>query len=180
MLTLDVSPKLGINNSTMEIIDVKACTLHLEHSLLAISKWEAKHHKIFLGDEKRTIPELKSYAKCMCLDKNIDDAVFSTLGPKEFEKILAYIEDPMTATTFGGQNDEDKEAEEKMSSELLYYYMFRNDIPIACEKWHINRLLTLLRICGVKDNTGNKPKKSQSQLLQKYASMHAARKKAKK
>ena len=180
MLTLEVLPKLGVNNSTMELVEVKACTLHLEHSLLAISKWEAKHHKIFLGDEKRTMPELKSYAKCMCLDKNVDDAVFSTLSPKEFEQILAYIEDPMTATTFGPSDDDNVKDTETMSSELLYYYMFRNDIPISCEKWHINRLLTLLRICGIKDKVSGKPKKSQSQLLQKYAAMHAARKKAKK
>ena len=94
---------------------------------------------------------------------------------------MEYTEDPITGTTFGPDNNPNNNEEpEKMSSELIYFYMAANKIPFSCEKWNLNRLLTLLKICGIKNQVNDKPKASQSQLLDKYASMHAAKKRAKK
>lgn len=181
MLELKISARDAVNEITCEFIPIRETTLHLEHSLISISKWESKWHKPFLNGDKHTVVEMQDYVRCMCLDSRVDPIYFKVLTSYEIKKILDYIDDPMTGTTFG-QTDDNGDSQ-IMSSELLYYYMFANDIPIECEKWHLNRLLTLLRICGVKNKeaqSGAKPKQSQSQLLQKYASRHAARKKANK
>lgn len=182
MLKLSIDDREGFNEKTGEFINVKACTLRLEHSLIAISKWEAKWHKPFLDGEKHSIKETRDYIQCMSLDPNVDPNVFFLLNGQEIKQILAYIDDPMSGTTFGKTDDEDPN-HEIMSSELMYYYMLANDIPFECEKWHVNRLLTLLKICGIKNKAamGNgKNKTSKSQLLQKYASMHQANKARKK
>ena len=126
--------------------------------------------------------EIRFYAECMCIEKNVDPAIWSLLTTETLKEIMEYTEDSMSATTFGpsADDDEDQSGEEKMSSELIYYYMSASKIPFSCEKWNLNRLLTLLKICGIKNRYSDKPKKSQSQLLNKYASMHAAKKRAKK
>lgn len=179
MYKLEIPEREGLNLKTNEFINVKACTLHLEHSLLTISKWESKWHKPFLSGETHSEEESLSYFKCMCLDKDVDPNVWYLLTPLEKSGILRYIDDPMSGTTFRKEPNAEGN-DEIMSSELMYYYMAQNQIPFSCEKWHLNRLLTLLRICGIKNKVNDKPKSSQSQLLNKYASMHAARKKAKK
>lgn len=178
MLKLEISQREGFNERTMEFIEVKACTLHLEHSLIAISKWESKWHKPFLNGEKHSVAEIKDYVRCMCLDNNIDPMTFQLLTPKEMDQIMSYVDDPMTGTTFG-KTDNGEENHEIMSSELLYYYMVANQVPFECQKWHINRLLVLLKICGIKAQAaggGGKPKMSKHQLLEKYAGIHAANK----
>ena len=180
MLKLEISQREGFNERTMEFIEVKACTLHLEHSLIAISKWESKWHKPFLNGDKHTTAEIKDYVRCMCLDPNVDPMVFQLLNYQEMKQITDYIDDPMTGTTFG-KEDNKEENHEIMSSELLYYYMIANEVPFECQKWHINRLLVLLKICGIKaKQMDGKPKKSQRQLLEEYSAKHQARKKAKK
>ena len=177
MLTLEIPEREGLNEATREFIYVKKCTLLMEHSLIAISKWESKWHKPFLDGEAHKLNEIQDYARCMCLnEKSVDPMVFKLLRPTEIMKIKNYIDDPMTGTTFGPSDDEKNT--ETMSSELIYYYMIANEVPFECEKWHLNRLLTLLRICGIKNkiNDPSRPKRSQSELLTKYANMHAARK----
>lgn len=180
MYTLIIDDREGFDERTQQFINVKACTLHLEHSLIAISKWESKWHKPFLDGERRTDAEIRDYARCMCMDKNVDDNVWSLLTPVDLIGIMKYTEDSHSGTTFGASDNNDDGHHEIMSSELIYYYMSVSKIPFSCEKWNLNRLLILLKICGIKNNPKDKPKASQSQLLNKYASMHAARKKAKK
>lgn len=178
MLKLEIPDREGFNERTMEFVEIKGCTLHLEHSLIAISKWESKWHKPFLSKEKHSIVEIKDYVRCMCLDSNIDEKVFQFLTQRDLNIIMEYIDDPMSGTTFGKQDD-NEENKEIMSSELLYYYMVANEIPFECQKWHINRLLTLLRICGIKNSVNTKPKHSKNQLLEKYAAIHQANKRKK-
>jgi len=180
MLTLETQQYEALNEITNEFVYIDKCELHLEHSLIAISKWESKHHKIFLDGERKTDAEIRDYAQCMCIDKNVNPLVWKLLTPKDFIKILNYIDDPMTGTTFAKDDDADNGHPEKLSSELIYYYMTAHKVPFSCERWHLNRLLTLLKICGIKNNVDTKPKSSQSQLLNKYASIHAAKKRAKK
>lgn len=179
MYLLEIPEREGFDVKLNQFINTKACTLHLEHSLISISKWEEKWHKPFLNGESHTEQETLSYFSCMSLDKDVDPNIWFLLTPAEKMGILKYIEDPMSGTTFGKQDDQDGE-HEIMSSELIYYYMSQNQIPFSCEKWHLNRLLTLLKICGIKNKVHDKPKASQSQLLNKYAAIHAAKKRAKK
>jgi len=43
---------------------------------------------------------------------------------------------------------------------------------MECEKWHLNRLLTLIRVCNVKRGSGKKM--SQSEVMRQYKSINEA------
>lgn len=178
MLILEVPALEGLDEKTRQFVNTKECTLHLEHSLIAVSKWESKWHKIFLDGESKPENEMRDYLRCMCLDKDVDQNIWQLMPNNKIYEVFAYIEDPMTGTRIRDDSNAEP-SRELMSSELMYYYMFSNSIPKECEKWHLNRLLTLLKVFGAKNKVGDKPKTSQSQLLNKYAAMHAAKKKAK-
>ena len=78
----------------------------------------------------------------------------------------------MTATTFSDDNQKGR-GKEIVTSELIYYWMIALNIPMECQKWHLNRLLTLIRVCNVKNAP---PKKmGKRDIASKYASLNAAR-----
>ena len=154
-------------------IKTKEQTLCLEHSLVSLSKWESKWHKSFLSSkEEKTVEETIDYIKCMTLTQNVDPEVYNRLSQENFKEINEYIENPMTATKIY----EDKGARpnrETITSELIYYWMIALNIPMECQKWHLNKLLMLIRVCNLK----NKPPKKMSkrQLMSRNASLNAAR-----
>lgn len=172
---------LQLNLQELEIYDraigefkiLKPKIISLEHSLLSISKWEAKWTKPFLSVEKFTKEELLSYIECMIVSPNSSDDMILQMTNDDISKISSYIEAPMTATTF----HEPKTPQKKsiMTSELIYYYMIMYNIPFECQKWHINRLLTLIRICSIK-NSPNK-KMSQKEILAQNHKLNEERKK---
>lgn len=157
-----------------EFIIVKEQTLSLEHSLVSISKWESKWHKPFLTKEPKSTEETLSYIKCMTITQNVDPNVYYALTPDNVQKVNDYIEDPMTATWFSGKNKPPK-GREQITSELIYYWMVTLNIPFECQKWHINRLLTLIRVCEVK----NQPKNTMSlnDIYARNRALNEARKK---
>lgn len=184
MLTLIIPPDELFDERNNRFIQVKGATLQLEHSLVSISKWEAKHHKIFLDENvKKTTEEMLDYIKCMTLTQNVDPMVYTILKPEAIQQINDYIANPMTATHFNEENirktsKKGPRSNEQMSSEMIYYYMVASQIPFECQKWHLNRLLTLIRICGLKNQD---PKKmSKADLNSKYRSVNAARRAAHK
>lgn len=155
------------------VID-KAYTLMLEHSLLSISKWESKWHKSFFLKEDKTAEETLHYIKCMTLNKNFPEEVYSRLTLENIREIDDYINDPMTATTFSNLSNRSNSAQ-VVTSELIYYWMVSFNIPFECEKWHASRLLTLIRVCEVKNTP---PKKmSQKERIAKYAAINEANRK---
>lgn len=153
----------------------KPRTLQLEHSLVSLSKWESIWKKRYFPVENRTIDEIISYIKCMTITKNVEPEVYERLihNQKLINRITQYINDPMTATTFSrnipGSNSSQNE---NISSELIYYWMIDNGVPVEFEKWHLNRLLTLLRVCNAKRGTGKKM--SQSEIMRQYKSINEA------
>lgn len=153
----------------------KEQTLQLEHSLISISKWESKWHKPFFSTTEKTTEELIDYIRCMTLNRNVSPSVYYRLenDKKNVDKIIAYMEDPMTATTFSNGNK--KGGREIITSELVYYWMFANGIPKECEQWHISRLITLIRVFGEKSDPGKKYSKKET--ASRYAALNAARKK---
>lgn len=149
--------------------------IQLEHSLVSISKWEAKWNKsFFLENRIMTYEESIDYIRCMTLTQNVDPMVYNRLTTENIKAITQYINAPMTATTFSNTMRGRKKSSERITSELIYYWMVAFGIPFECQKWHINRLLTLIRICDIK----NQPEKKMSMIdiMRDNAALNAARK----
>lgn len=174
MLQITVQVDEQWNEELQEFVYLKDQTLQLEHSLVSISKWESKWCKSFFSKEEKTYDEVIDYIKCMTLTKNVPPETYLYLGDENVEKIKEYIEAPMTATTFSNDKNHGK-SNEQTTSELIYYWMISLNIPVEFEKWHINRLLTLIRVCEIK----NQPPKKRSKREQanRYAALNAARRK---
>lgn len=150
-------------------------TLQLEHSLVSLSKWESKWHKAFLSKREKTSEEVLDYIRCMTITRNVDPTVYDRLTSENILQINNYIEDPMTATYFAEDKTKPKASREVITSELIYYWMIVQGIPIECEKWHLSRLLTLILVCNVKNTP---PKKmSRKSILSQNAALNAARRK---
>ena len=134
---------------------VKPTVLTLEHSLLSISKWEAKWHKPYLAKNEKTNEESLDYVRCMCLSKDVDQEVLHALTKRNIMDISEYIFDPMTATTIKRMNQHS--SREVMTNELIYFWMTNFQIPFdPCEKWHLNRLMTLIEIASIKNQPSKK------------------------
>lgn len=158
--------------------ETQGATLFLEHSLISVSKWESKYKKAFLNN---SIPKTKEesiyYVKCMSLNKNIPDNVYNNLTDLEIDKINKYIDDPMTATWFSEDKQKNRRrSRDIITSELIYYWMVALNIPTEYEKWHLNRLMTLIRICEIKQQDPKKMKKSD--IYERNRRLNASRRKA--
>lgn len=150
----------------------KEQVLHLEHSLIALSKWESKWHKPFLTDKEMSTEETLDYIKCMTLDKNIKPEIYERLTAENITEIRDYMNDPMTATTFTDFGKKSTNREQP-TSELIYYWMIANNIPVEFEKWHIKRLMTLIRVCSIKNSPSKKMNKQE--ILRRNAALNAER-----
>lgn len=150
-------------------------TLQLEHSLLSLSKWESTWCKPFFSKEEKTNEEVIDYVKCMTITNNIDASVYYRLTDANIKAINDYVAAPMTATTVNNPTNRNRGRREIITSELIYYWMIAFNIPFECQKWHINRLLTLIQVCEAKNAPSTKMNKRD--LASKYASLNAARKK---
>lgn len=177
MLTIKIPPheeKDIWDDKIQEFVHIdgfKGCTLNLEHSLISISKWEAKWHVPFLSD-KKTEEQTLHYIKCMTINQGIiPDNAYDYLTPENIQDISEYINDPMTATTVNNINGE--KSHEIITSELVYYWMVALNIPFECEKWHFNRLLQLVAVCNAKNTP---PKKmSRNEIMARNKALNAAR-----
>ena len=149
--------------------------LTLEHSLLSLSKWEAKTHKPFLSKEPMTRAETIEYVRCMTVNQNVDPMAYYRLTDEDLKTISAYIQEPMTATWFSNRR-KGRGSREIVTAEIIYYWMVALEIPFECQKWHLNRLLTLIGVCNEKNR---KPEKmSRRELASRNAALNAARRKA--
>lgn len=173
MLTISIKGGKCLNRRTSEIISCKPTTISLEHSLVSISKWEAKWHKPFLSKTPKTDEEILDYVKCMTITQNVDPNVYMFLGRDNLAAINAYIENPMTATWFNDKNNKGKRNSEQITSELIYYWMIASEIPFECQRWHLNRLMTLIRICSIKNQPAKKY--SKREIMSQNAALNAAR-----
>lgn len=159
MLHLTIPLKQGFNEETNEFVILDGFEMEMEHSLVSLSKWESFYKKPFLGKESKTTEESLFYAQCMTLTPNLPPEIFQKFTDAEIEKINVYIKDPHSATTFGARNS--RPSSETITSELIYYWMVAYNIPPEYQHWHLNRLLTLIRICNIKNRPAKKMTKSE-------------------
>ncbi len=156
-----------------EFINTNGGEIHLEHSLVSISKWESKWKKSFINSEKQIGDELYDYIRCMA-QEDISIDLIKSMGIDTLQEIINYINDPMSATTirtFGPKTPN----REIITSELIYYWMIALEIPFECQNWHLNRLLKLIEVCNLKNN----PKKmGRNDILRQNRDLNAARRKA--
>ena len=155
-------------------VESKERTLQLEHSLVSLSKWESKWNKAFLSDKPKTHEEVIDYIKCMTITQNVDPEIYNCLTAENIKQIDEYISAPMTATYFS-EDKSSKRNREVVTAELIYYWMIASNVPFECQKWHLNRLITLIRVCSIK-NTPPK-KRSKRDILSQNAALNAARRK---
>ena len=173
LIEIPINPE-GWDEVKEEFVPAEVKTLSLEHSLVSLSKWESKWNKPFLGKDEKTFEETLDYIKCMTLTKNVDPSVYEHLTSENVRQINEYIGAKMTATTFS-QEPGGKKNSEIITSELIYHWMIALQIPFECQKWHLNRLLTLIRVCNIKNQP---PKKmSRREIMSRNAALNAARRK---
>ena len=155
MLTIIVPESEAFDPITETFFSTKEQKLVLEHSLFSIAKWESKWNKVFLDKrQEKTIEESRDYIRCMTITQNVDPNVYYSLTDQNYQEILDYIKAPMTATWFS--NDNRPPSREIITSEVIYYYMTALQIPFECDKWHLNRLMTLIHVCSEKNKSPTK------------------------
>lgn len=172
MLIITIPESEYYDEVNEEFIIYKEQVLQLEHSLVSISKWESKWCKPFLSRDDKPAEEIIDYVRCMTITQNVAPDVYYRLTENNLTEINKYIDSPMTATTF--HEDSRGGNREIITSEIIYYWMVTFNIPFECQKWHLNRLLTLIRVCNIKSNP---PKKmSKNEILRRNRELNEARK----
>lgn len=156
-----------------KFVYTKEQKLSLEHSLVSLSKWESKWCKPFLSKEAKTVEETIDYIRCMTITQNVNPEIYRYITNDNIKEVNKYIEAPMTATIIN-EPKSNSVNREQITAELIYYWMIALNIPFECQKWHLNKLLTLIRVCNIKNRP---PKKmSKSQLMSRNTALNAARK----
>ena len=173
MLTIVVPGVEMFDEQDQEFVTVNDVTLELEHSLVSLSKWESIYEKPFLGKEDKTTEEVLEYVKIMTLTSNIPEDTFYKLSEDNIKKINEYIDAKMSATWFNDTPGAPK-SRDVITAELIYYWMITFQIPFECERWHLNRLFTLIRVCNIKQA---KPQKmSRTEIAARNRELNSQRK----
>lgn len=159
MLHITIPETELFNEDLQEFVYVKKpTTLALEHSLVSISKWESKWKKPYISEEEKSTEETIDYIRCMTITQNVDPNVYYALTAENLKQVKDYIDDPHTATTIT-ERESTKKSKEFVTSELVYYWMCAYQIPFETQKWNFNRLMTLIRIASIKNNSEQKMSK---------------------
>lgn len=172
MLEITLPQVESFNEKTSEFITYPEVELRLEHSLYSLSKWESKWEKPYLSDSPKSDEETLDYIRCMSQDP-VDNETLLRLTNKDFEKIGSYISASMTATWF---NEDDKKTPSRqvITAEIIYHWMIQNQVWLECEYWHLNRLITLLKVCSAKNSP--EKKMSRQDAAAKQRALNEARK----
>lgn len=157
-----------------EFVYLPGQTLQMEHSLVSLSKWESKLGKPFLTKEGKTYEESLEYLKCMMLTPDVTEETYEYLMTYKLSEIDAYINAPMTATTLPA-NRGGRGRPETVTAELIYYWMIAMQIPSDYENWHLNKLITLIGVCNVKNSPDKK--RSSDEILREQMALNEERRK---
>lgn len=175
MLTITVVLSEGLDERTNEFVTVESAILKLEHSLFSLSKWESFYKKPFLNEEKKTSEEAMAYFKCMTLTPDVPDEVFNKLSQKNVDEINEYMNATVTATWFSKSVKKGPQRE-TITAEIIYYWMVGVGLPFECQYWHLDRLLTQIRVINEKNEPDKKKRRFSSSAAQERRELNARRK----
>ena len=173
MLELPIKGREMFDEDTFEFKQFKDTTLKLEHSLVSVSKWEEEYKKPFLTEQSKTREETLFYIKCMTINNNVDKEIYNLITDEDILKVNDYIAEQRTATWFNEIGNERNISGEQITSELIYYWMLVYKIPQEYQKWHLSRLMTLIKICNIKNSPSKKM--SENETLQMYKELNKQR-----
>lgn len=174
MLQLTIPAREYWDEGTQEFVKTREYTLELEHSLVSLKEWESKWTKAFISKQPKTYEETIDYIRCMTLTKDVPLEAYKHLTKENIQEVNKYISAPMTAT-YISEEKSSKGRGETVTAEVIYYWMITLNIPFECQYWHLNSLLTLVRVCNVKNSP---PKKmSRREIASRNAALNEARRK---
>lgn len=149
--------------------------LEMEHSLISLSKWEARFKKPFLGDAKKTVEETYGYMQAMCLNPNVPLSVIMRIPTEDHQRINEYIEDSMTATWFNEDPRQAGRRGEIVTAELIYHWIYALNIDMEWENRHLSRLFTLIKTISLKNNPPKKQRVSKAEMAAQRRELNNAR-----
>lgn len=163
MLTITIPATELFNDETQKFVNTKETTLQLEHSLVSLSKWEQTWEKPFLGKDDRNTIETIDYIRCMTISPEVPpQEVYNAITNTLMNQIAEYINKKMTATWFSEVPGQSRaQSGETITAEIIYYWLIALQVPFEVQTWHLNRLLTLIRVVNIKNDPKKKmmPKK---------------------
>lgn len=130
-------------------------TLELEHSLVALAKWESKWEKPFLGSDEKSTEETLDYLRCMTLNPDVPPEVYRRINDDHMAQVNKYLEAKMSATWFTepkvSGNAPVRRSRETITAEIIYYWIVALQLDWEVQHWHLNRLFTLIKVCNQKN-----------------------------
>lgn len=159
MLIITISGVESFDDATQSFVQPNDTVLNLEHSLVSLSKWEAKWEKPFLTGDSKTSEEVYGYVNAMSLTGDIPIDALHRLTEDNLLSINKYIEAKMTATWFLETPQLKSSNQDVVTAEVIYHWMVALQIDWECQNWHLNRLITLVKTINEKNKAASDTKK---------------------
>lgn len=175
MLTITV-PELELWDEENEAFNSEpSFQLQFEHSLASLSKWESKYEKAFLVEDHKSQEEMLWYIYFMLIPPGVSFDKLSRLSIENLGEINEYIESKQTATTFR-ESLVKKGRAQKITAELIYYWMYSFGIPTEWENRHLNQLFALIRVFSANQSkSGKQTKQSRAEAAEWQRTENARR-----